>query len=310
MADTSKTEKKIAGAAAAGAVGILWWLWPDEAAAAEPGEIDPIVIGPGVVPTPGDIDPQVVVPQTPTVPDKPGPVAPVGPTPFEPGPGEDPPLPSIIAENPTPATYYRVRFGDTFLGNDGIAARLIFNAAIRAAQTHGGLDAQAAAAWAQSIADAPENRAMVTEFITCRAPTNDFLYGTHGYQKGVAIPSKKTWRAIRLLPRHADNLERLAAGQRVMRNIQFGDPSDPGSGDSQGADASLQNLEQLWMPGLDLQRLWDTGGAEIRIGGTWADGSSKAYPPPWVLALHGDVLSADTPAPFVWGCGKYTLEMG
>lgn len=193
-------------------------------------------------------------------------------------PDDGPALPELTVTYPRGARFYQVLLGDKFGGTStktSIAYRYLLAEAFLAAIEFGGLSEEEALKWAAVVAGNDRNRARVIDAIQCSG-WNDAAYG--------ALPKPGTrkssnGRSILLLPLHAPIGDLLADGQQPVRNATM----KGGLGNT-----SLRHLEFLWLPGLDRQLLWESGGTEISTstGATvWADGTSQENPPPWVMAL-------------------------
>jgi len=248
------------------AVGILFLLG---LAAKKPDEPEPKTPGGGLKPTgPG-----------------PGP----GPGPTEPE-KKDPPFTEIVTppgEWPEPGQFYQVRGSDN-QSMLRISSRALFQAAYKAAQEVGGLDQQAAIQFANDFRSNGTRQANFANDIQCES-WNDAVYSTYGFgDKAQRAPSG---RAMRLLPQHADNLDRLRNGQRPRRRQRFGKETDRENGIRRTGSGSKHEL--LYIPGIDLEVLWNE--QRVELGGQWPDGASKANPPTWVLDLGVKDLSGTIP---------------
>lgn len=115
---------------------------------------------------------------------------------------------------------------------------------------------------------------------------NDTVYTTYGYQRGVNMPNPDG-RALRMLPLHCDNQQRLRAGLAPSRNIELGTSDDVSEGILRwGRDPSLSQSAFLWFPEINLKVLWESGGETLTSEGLeWEDGSSKMNPPPSIMSL-------------------------
>lgn len=247
---------------------------PDEPEPTEPWEPPPEEpTKPGGFKLPGGTDPKVPFTFSPFV----LPTAPV----VDPGLGD---MPSLIDPYPTGGRFYQVVLGDTFGGKSGtrsIAYRYLLSEGFRSAQL-GGLSGSEAASFAKHVAASAARRNKSIKLLGCSG-WNDGLYATFAFSSK-SLPSA-TGRAIRLLPRHADNKQLLLAGEDPKRNINMA-YEGAASRLSRGADSSLRSFEFLWMPALNLERLWTSGGTDITVTGMdWSDGSTKAMPPPEIVEL-------------------------
>ena len=232
------------------------------------------------------------------------------PEPFDPTPWETPPG----SDYPTPGTLLQVRYGDRLLGTfsakktgadeDGQALRSIayttlLSAGWMAAKEIGGLDDEAAGAFARKVANDPNNRVEYVQLIQC-SPWNDALYTTYGF--GPKAWESPAGRALRFLPQHYDNRGRLVQGKAPKRNISLGTPADKNSGNGYGQNKNQRNFAYIWLPKINLQRLWDSGGTEVTTEGIqWEDGSNGIMPPPEVLAFGVE----NVPEAVSWGCLGY-----
>lgn len=232
------------------------------------------------------------------------------PEPFDPTPYETP----HDADYPTPGTLLQVRYGDrllgTFLpnksGNDAegqalrsIAYATLLTAGYMAAKEIGGLSHEDALKFAADVGNDPQNRVEYVQLIQC-SPWNDALYTTYGF--GPQSWESPAGRALRFLPQHYDNRSRLVQGLSPKRNMSLGTPADKKSGNGYGVDQNQHNFAYIWLPKINLQILWDSGGTEITTQGiTWEDGSNGIMPPPIVL----DYGVENVPKAVSWGCLGY-----
>jgi hypothetical protein len=262
-------------------------------------------------PTPDKPTPDKPTPDKPT-PDKPTPdigkskikkwVKKIKPDePVDPGGPKPNDIWDLIKDYPTPSTYYQVLTGDSFTGDQGIATRLARTALYQAATEVGGLSVAEANAWASDRLGYTDARRPVTQWIAC-APFNDATYATYAFSDK-SIPGQQG-RAIRLLNQHADNALRIAGGEPPIRNVRLCAPGDPPSCSGSPVDGDFRKRELLWMPGFDLQALWNSNGKLWRPGGQWGDGTSKILPPPKIWALGLIDLSGSGLS--MWGCSPYT----
>lgn len=214
------------------------------------------------------------------------------------------------ADYPTPGTLVQVRYGDRLLGKfsrenestdaqgqalRSIAYTTLLTAGFMAAKEAGASD-EAAGQFARDVAYDNNNRVDYVQLIQC-SPWNDALYTTYGF-------SSKSWespagRSLRFLPNHYDNRERLIRGLAPKRNITLGSPSDKLSGNGHGQDSKERNFSYIWLPKINLQALWESGGSDITTEGVeWEDGSNGIMPPPEVLAYGVE----NVPESVSWGC--------
>jgi len=213
---------------------------------------------------------------------------------------------------PTHGTLLQVRHGDRLLGtfseiNVGqdiqgealrsIAYTTLLGAAWDTAKSNGASDADAKK-FAQDVAYDNSNRVDYIHLIQC-SPWNDALYTTYGF--GPQAMESPAGRALRFLPQHHDNRKRMMQGYAPRRNITLGDITDKGAGNAQ-AQSGDRNLAYLWLPKLNEDTLWDSGGKDITTNGVnWADGSSAIMPPPEVVELGVE----NVPEGAGWGCLGY-----
>lgn len=201
------------------------------------------------------------------------------------------------ADWPDPGKLYQVGSQDAD-GLYGIAWRWFFTCLYLAARNAGGLDDEAAREWA-SARVGPKGGAQASraDLILCVA-WNDITYGSFT----VATKNRRGphGRGIDLVPQHADNWQRIRQRKRVRRNVYLGKPGETGT--PRNAEKGNAKLPLLWMPRLSDQRLWDSDGQELKVAGTWADGSSFSFPPPVVVNLGIDDAT-DSADLNVWGCG-------
>jgi len=211
-------------------------------------------------------------------PDKDKPDLPTPPPP--PPPPEDKKLPrpdKWTNDYPTPGNLYVVRSGDSMLK---IANKALHMAAYRAAQKYTGATVAEANAFAKEFAGNAQRQYKYVDAITCES-WNDATVTTHGYGDQ-ARKSPATGRAIRLLPKHADNLARLGNNKPPKRLMHRGTPGDRANGVKRSGSGS--SFETLYLPGVSLKAI--TSQDKLKLGGgTWPDGSSKRHPPKWVLEL-------------------------
>lgn len=219
-----------------------------------------------------------------------------------------PPLPQIVDPYPRPATFYQVKSGDF---GYGIASRFLRSAGFLAAKEIGGLDDAAANDFGKEVAKRVGLQKKVWRAISCNG-WNDALVTTYGW-KGTSQPLAPTGRVVRLVPQHADNLARLSNGQTPLRNMKWLTPAAKGKGGGVGADSSMRSFEQLWLPGVNLQALWDSDGTVLEFGGgEWGNsGASKKLPPPWVLDLGARYVQGVKPSVDTFGCDgmQWTPDM-
>lgn len=229
------------------------------------------------------------------------------PGPFDPGPYETPPT----ADYPTPGTLMQVRYGDILLGTKSpksgqgrsIAYTTLLTAGWMAAKEFGGVGDDEAGEFARLVANDNQNRVEYVQLIQC-SPWNDALYATFGF--GPQSWESPAGRALRFLPQHYDNRTRLMLGKAPRRNIALGTPADKDAGTAFGQNQSERNFAYLWLPKINLQLLWETGGQEVTTEGvSWPDGSNGIMPPPQVVAAYG---VENVPGSVAWGCLGYEAQ--
>ncbi len=208
------------------------------------------------------------------------------------------------AEWPDPGKFYQVGSQDSD-GLYGIAWRWFYTCLFLAARNAGGLDDEAARAWA-SARVGPKGAAQAerADFILCVA-WNDINYGSYV----VAAKNRRGphGRGIDLVPQHANNWWRIRQRKQVRRNVELGKPGATGT--PQNAGQGNAKLPLLWLPRLKDGRLWESDGRTLKVAGTWADGSSFYFPPPVVLNLGIDDATGSASLS-VWGCGAGQGEYG
>lgn len=258
----------------------------------------------------GETDP-VVGPPKPD-PTGPNPVRPPF-TPFPPidpsvvPPGEEPvfpPLPTIVDPYPTPGMFYVVQSGNTPYQ---VAYRALLTAGYLAAKQYGGdLSDSEVTAFAKQVASKVRNQVWYLDQIQCNG-WNDFFYATYGY--GSSSHASQHGRALRFLPWHADQLERIADGLSPLRTQRWGTPSDKRKGNRVGVLSSERNYATLWLPGIKLQVLWNSAGATLELGGFWSNDDSKIWPPQWILDLGKSVAAGAEPQGTDFGCGAGEMKI-
>lgn len=218
--------------------GALAWLLASDASAAEPG-VD------GVFPPP------------PEPPEGPEPSLSEAPLPdFRPAGGQLPEFDRVkdTSTNPRAGMMYQVVQGDIFLGQNprkSIAYRGLLSNAFIAAQWQGWSTAKSSE-FADGVASDPNLRKDFYDLILC-ASINDALYGTWGY--GSSNVPGPHGRAIRLLPQNADNLQRAAMKQPLIRNVRIGSFNNPGDGSGTAIESGLRKFPWLFMPKINANSL-------------------------------------------------------
>lgn len=230
-----------------------------------------------------------------------GPVEP----PVEPSP--DPELPPISDWEdpyPTPDQFYQVMAGDYPLK---VAQKALTSAGYLAARDVGGLPDDQALAFASQVGNSEARQRAYVDLYQCSG-WNDAAYGTYGAGEDQRYSSHN--RSIRFIKHHANNRARLSNGQAPIRNQALGSISDVRKGNRYGVDPTLrQAFPFLWLPGVDLQTLWETGGAVVKYGER-DDGTSSAMPPEGFVAL-GIEDASDVPIDnFGCGAGFWDLTEG
>ena len=223
-------------------------------------------------------------------------------------PKPEPPLEDLITpegEWPEPGKFFQVR--SKFSDGKGmnllrIASRALNEAAYKAAVEVGGLTPSEAVSFANQFRDknTPGGPTRVANFandIQCES-WNDALYTTYGFgDKAQKAPSG---RAVRLLPQHAPNLQRLKNVQAPQRRQNYGQKTDQANNKKRSGSGSTHEL--LYIPGIDLDVLWNQNRVEVG-GGTWPDGTTKANPPKWILDLGVKDLTGSIPKGYILrGC--------
>ena len=296
--------------------GLLLLLLFGMGAGGEP--VDPGPGGPGPGPDPDPDDPKPL-PKGVIVPLDPGPKPPkvVGGIkwgdPVQPPqpPPQTPSLGELIATYPGPGRLYQVVSGDTLGGthSGSVARRYLLSAGFLAAKEYGGLGDAAANQFARQVGDNTSHRVWAMNVIQCSG-WNDWVNGTWGYDKDKTTPGPHG-RGLRFLPQHPDNIKRLQDGKAPGRNMALRTPADAGKGNAYGVHPELREKhELLWLPAINLKALWESSGTVVTTEGeTWPDGSSKMWPPPWILARGVDDYSGSA-IPSSVGCGDGEGEVG
>ena len=215
---------------------------------------------------------------------------------------DDPPLGDIVSAVPAEGTLYPVKQGDIFLGTGSrsITYRVLQRAGYEAA-SRAGDSPEGASAFGQQVAQRAANRTKYLQMILCSG-WNDALYGTYGF--GSDAFEGPAERSIRLLPMHDNVLAKLSAKQTPNRQIQLKTRSDRGRGNGRPAESGgPRMLELLWLPAINLEILWESGGTDVTPEGLVWPGTDwpMTQPPPWVSLLGVSVLESVDRT--VWGCG-------
>lgn len=221
-------------------------------------------------------------------------ITPDGPVPEPPAPPSEPEnVDDIIDDYPTDGAFFQVSPGWIFSGvpSSGNGKRILYDAvaqrAFLVARDAMGMNVDQARAWARTVANVQENRAALMRGIM-RDPWNDQLYATLGYS-ALASPDTCTKRAIRLLPQHANNAQRLRDGVAPIRSIRMGTPGGSNGLAAQGAPSG--NFELLWINPIDQEHLRLTKQVRVLMTG----------PPEFVREL-GIFDMSGAPANTEWGC--------
>lgn len=226
-----------------------------------------------------------------------------------------------IKDFPEGNSFYQMKGGD-IMGwalsgrhNHAVTQNLLARELLLAAKLHGGMDGTQALAWATARR---KNQTLTNELynaIMCCA-FNDYTGGTYGYCGDVAIEAGRCpasmrnhpgehGRAIRPLQQHADNVLRLRAGLPAARVVAILTPAAKGNG--KGVAVASANpggktsYPTLWMPGVDRERLWSSGGTELVFL------PEQANPPEFVWARGILDLSGSTLTKY--GCGYGEREV-
>jgi hypothetical protein len=255
--------------------------------------------------------PDVVIPGGPTGPkgddddDKPDPLI------FIPGVLDfDDPKPAdvdtITKDYCTPSTFHQVKEGETWLGKSQMMTRYASSALYMAAKEIGKLSNDAALEWASSGGrNGHDAQVELAKIVAC-TPINDVRYGT--YAIGTNDNVGATGRAIRLAATATPDHERIRNAQPMGRNVPLGKPGDPLADSMHGVDPSFHARPFLWLPGIDLELLWQSDGYQWRPGGKWKAGTSKIAPPPAIYALG--VTDYSNSGNDLWGCDPWATEIG
>lgn len=216
-----------------------------------------------------------------------------------------PPMSELVDVYPTPAHFYRVQKGDY---GYGIAYKYLRSAGFIAATEWGQADGLTANAFGKQVASSVAHQKTVWRWISCNG-WNDATVTTYGW-KSKSQPLAPTGRVVRLVPQHANNLQRLGAKQPALRTMKWGNPSWKGTGKGYSA-TNDHGFENLWLPGLDLKTLWDSDGTLLLVGGgDWGNsGMTKALPPPWVLKLGVTFAAGAVPDTNDFGCDGMMLRL-
>jgi hypothetical protein len=194
----------------------------------------------------------------------------------EPEPALEPPWSELLDPYPRGGTFYPVVENDRFGGTNStysIAYRYLLAEAYLAASEEGGLDHEDASAWALALGKQDKLRLRVIDLIQCSG-WNDAMYGANPV---TVTHASKHGRSILLRPVHGPTAELLEDGLTPFRNITM--KGNPG-------DSTQRHYELLWMPAIDREVLWESGGQVLTTTGMeWDDGTSMENPPPWVMAL-------------------------
>lgn len=214
-----------------------------------------------------------------------GPVGPGGTEPERPAFN----LPSVLDDYPTDGAMYQVKQGDMLLGNSsqgGIAHRAIAQRVFVTLTNRGAAQGDALTRASQLAAT---HRGAYMQAIQGH-PFNDQAYATYGYGPG-AMPNPTTKRALRLLPMHAPNRERLANNTPAIRSIKVSTIQNGNQGTGTTAPgAPGGNLELLVLPPIDGAALVDNNTLVV----------DRKWMPPGLAGL-GIIDRSNAPASIKWG---------
>lgn len=129
------------------------------------------------------------------------------------------------------------------------------------------------------------------------SPWNDQLYGqTDPDKAGSALAITPCGRGLNWLPRHADNIGRLAQGKAPLRTTTI-------QGNKLPAPNTGAHQMQLWIPAVNLAMLGpnvpDASLSVTTDGQNWSTGDSTLIPPPQVWGRGIDSVIAGAAQ---WGC--------
>jgi hypothetical protein len=199
-------------------------------------------------------------------------------------PGEPQPIDITLFEDayPNDGLMYQVVYGDILGGTDSdrsVAYRALLSAGYKAATQVLGLDHEAAASFALTLAKNQAARAIYVRMIQCDDLFNALYYTTEGFDSNITSGHKNAdgrTRALRFLKLHPDNRNRLKNGLAPMRSIDRVTGSGPSG-----------KLEYLHLPLLDPEALANASlPLDDRIvPGVWDDGTSGLLPPPPIQRL-------------------------
>jgi hypothetical protein len=232
------------------------------------------------------------------------------------GPIDDPN--DYIKPYPTGGNFYQVVHGDYAYGEDAthsIVFRYLWTEAFLAAKQFGGKTDAEANTFAGNVARDNDLRVEAWTTIIGCSGANDLAYATWGYNPNNDPDPAYTGRVIRLVPQHPDNRARLLNGQGLARCIRLGTQATKGNGNGVrvGPSGECYSYELLWLPQLNREALWESGGATLKTedGETWSDGTSRGLPPPFVTdrKFYAYPGSIPDPTPKIWGCFALTLEL-
>lgn len=128
---------------------------------------------------------------------------------------------AVTKSYPTGGWMYQVQKGDTVFGEDSkrsIVYRALLSEAYTAARNVGMSDADAKA-FARKIARDDQKRLAYWGAVMC-VGLNDATYGTFGFNPSFSSPGPHG-RSIEMLPRHADNRDRVAVGEPMLRVVDL-----------------------------------------------------------------------------------------
>lgn len=243
----------------------------------------------------------------------------------QPKPPKTPKKPSdvvIIKDFPEGNAFYQVRQGDILgwglkgLHTEAITQNVLARELFLAAREYGGLDDNAALAFANARRRNTSATNAIYDAITC-SPLDDACYGTWGYCGDVAIANKVCpasmrnhpgphGRAIRLLPQHANNAVRLMQDLPMARVVAILSAAQKGNGKGNAVQAASpggkSSYPLLWIPGIDRRRLWESNGTAL----VFVDGQMN--PPDEITGMGFTDYSGTTITTF--GCPPQQMDFG
>ncbi len=247
----------------------------------------------------------------------------------------------IVKPVPIGGAFYKVKYGDwpgwgTAGGSNltnpskgfAVAVMYIRREMFEAAKERGGLSDAAAWAWVNTAIGGSKvihAANLALDIMLCSA-FNDACYGTwgycgtiahqHGRCKNITNHPGPQGRAIQYEKKHPDNIARFKQGQVAARYCTIGSAGQAGDGLSKNASGKTGHYPQLWIPMLDRERLWATGGngfpTQIEVEPTphtWDDSSPMSSPPPFITR-GGEILdfSGTLHLPSAFGCAGEAMN--